>query len=498
MKKYILAIDQGTTSSRAILFDKHCQCKGVGQKEFPQLYPKPGWVLHDANEIWLSVLSCMAEVMINSGVSPTEVAAIGITNQRETTVVWDKETGLPIYEAIVWQSRQTSDICDELKQNGFENVVKEKTGLPIDPYFSGTKIKWILDNVLGARDKVDRLLFGTIDSFLVWKLTGGESHVTDVSNASRTMLFNIHTLSWDKELCDMLQIPMSMLPEVKSSSEVVGYIKPYNFFNESVPISGIAGDQQAALFGQACFEKGMAKNTMGTGCFLLMNTGNKPTISKSGLVTTIAWKINDEVTYALEGSVFVAGSGIQWLRDELHFFEKASESEKLALQVSSSDGVYVVLAFVGLGAPYWNDKCRGAIFGLTRGSSRGHITRATLESLAYQTKDILDAMQKDSDVDLKCLQVDGGAVANNYLMQFQSDMVQVDVKRPKNLETTALGAAFLAGLAVSFWQSKEEISNYIELDRVFSPIMEKKEAKKMYDGWIKAVNSCMSYEVEND
>lgn len=495
MKKYILSIDQGTTSTRAILFDKQSNIKTIAQKEFTQYFLKPGWVEHDANEIWLSVLSVIAQAITTSSIQPNEVAAIGLTNQRETVVVWDKDTGLPIYNAIVWQSRQTSDICDDLKEKGYEELFKSKTGLTIDPYFSGTKIKWILDNVTGARDlaKDGKLLCGTIDTWILWKLTGHKAHLTDYSNASRTLIYNIYDLKWDKELCDILDIPMDMLPEVKDSSYNFGNTANYVFFNEEIPICGISGDQQASLFGQACYEKGMAKNTYGTGCFMLMNTGDSATKSNHGLVTTIAWGLDGKVTYALEGSVFVAGSAIQWLRDGLELFPKASDSEALATSVIDNGGVYVVPAFVGLGAPYWNDKCRGAIFGLTRGSNKGHLTRATLESLAYQSKDILEAMVKDSNTKLVRLKVDGKATDNNFLMQFQSDIIQQEVERPSMLETTALGVAHLAGLKVGFWSGVSEISENRKVDRIFSPQISKEEMEKLYGKWIIAVNACMHF-----
>lgn len=500
MEKFILAIDQGTTSSRAILFNHDLQIIATAQKEFNQYFPKPGWVEHDATEIWLSVLSCLADVIVKAQIDPGCVSALGITNQRETAVVWNKDTGLPIYNAIVWQSRQTTPICDELKAKGYSNLIEDKTGLKVDPYFSGTKVKWILDHVDGARDLANegKLLFGTIDTWLVWKLTGQCSHVTDYSNASRTMLYNIFDLKWDEELCTILDVPMNMLPEVKPSSYVYGNTASYHFFNHEVPIAGIAGDQQAALFGQACFEEGMAKNTYGTGCFLLMNTGEQPKKSHHGLITTIAWGYKDKVDYALEGSVFVAGSAVQWLRDELHFLTNAFESEKIAQSVNDSAGVYLVPAFVGLGAPYWNDKCRGAIFGLTRGSSKEHIVRATLESLAYQTKDIIVAMQDDSGVQLQALKVDGGAVENNYLMQFQSDILGTNVERPFVKETTALGAAALAGLAVGFWNNREEIKEKLKMECVFCPQMNQQEVDKKVNGWKKAVNACMTFQNEEE
>jgi len=496
----MLAIDQGTTSSRAIIFDKHTNIVANVQKEFTQYFPKPGWVEHDANEIWLSVIAVYMEAMTKSGINPAQIAGIGITNQRETTVVWDRKTGIPIYNAIVWQSRQTTQICDELKKSGYEQIIRDKTGLLIDPYFAGTKVKWILDHVKGAREKARKgeLLFGTIDSWLIWKLSGQEVHVTDYSNASRTLLYNIYDLTWDEELLKIMDVPKSMLPEVKSSSEIYGTTAPYHFFNERIPIAGVAGDQQAALFGQACFQPGMAKNTYGTGCFMLMNTGEKPAKSKYGLLTTIAWGMDGKVTYALEGSVFVAGSAIQWLRDGMQMIDTAQESERVAGEVKDSEGVYVVPAFVGLGAPYWEDKARGAVFGITRGTSRAHFVRATLESLAYQSKDIIDAMIKECKIPLKKLKVDGGAVANSLLMQFQSDILQVPVERPKINESTALGAAYLAGLAVGFWKNKEELISNYRIDKTFSPKMDKKIAKEKYDGWKRAVRStCTFIDTEN-
>ena len=495
MEKYVLAIDQGTTSSRAIIFNHSSEIVASAQREFTQHFPKPGWVEHDANEIWLSVLAVMAEVIQKADIQPEQVVAIGITNQRETAVVWDKHTGLPVHNAIVWQSRQSSDICDALKEAGHEDMIREKTGLRIDPYFSGTKVKWILDNVPGAREKAEKgdLLFGTIDTWLIWKLTGNNVHVTDYTNASRTLMYNIYDLKWDEELLKLLEIPSSMLPEVKPSSCVYGKTASYHFFGQEVPIAGVAGDQQAALFGQACFEEGMAKNTYGTGCFMLMNTGTKAKPSNKGLLTTIAWGLDGQVNYALEGSIFVAGSAIQWLRDGMHFFENAAESEQHATHVASSDGVYVVPAFVGLGAPYWDDKARGAMFGLTRGTTREHIIRATLESLAYQTKDILLAMCEDSGVELKKLKVDGGAVKNNFLMQFQSDILETAVERPRVNETTALGAAYLAGLAVGYWENKEDVVRNYQIEKVFVPQMENEEVDRLYDGWKKAVKACCEF-----
>lgn len=492
---YILALDQGTTSSRAILFDRGGNIVYIAQKEISQHYPHPGWVEQDANEIWLSVLGVIGSVFMETNIQPEDVAAIGITNQRETAVVWDKRTGRPIYHAIVWQSRQTSEICEELKARGDEATFRQKTGLRIDAYFSGTKIKWILDNVEGARELAEEghLLFGTIDTWLIWKLTGGKAHVTDYSNASRTLLYNIHELRWDETLLKLLDVPPSMLPEVRSSSEVYGYTLEAHLFGAEVPIAGAAGDQQAALFGQACFEKGMAKNTYGTGCFMLMNTGEQAIPSESGLLTTIAWGIGDKIEYALEGSVFVAGSAVQWLRDGMRMIKSASVSETYAKKVSSTDGVYVVPAFVGLGTPYWDSDVRGAVFGLTRGTSKEHFIRATLESLAYQTRDVLTAMEEDSGISLKQLRVDGGAVRNNFLMQFQSDMLGVCVERPIIDETTALGAAYLAGLAVGFWKSRADIAELWKVDRIFERKMEEKERESLYAGWKKAVQAAMAF-----
>jgi len=495
MEKYMLAIDQGTTSTRAILFDQNCKIINQSQKEITQFFEHPGWVEQDANEIWLSVLSVLADVVLTSSIDPVQVVAIGITNQRETTVIWDKKTGLPIYKALVWQSRQTDQICDELEKNGYGPIITDKTGLIIDPYFSATKIQWILDNVEGAREKAnnDEILFGTIDSWLVWKLSGKQAHVTDYSNAARTMIYNIHDLCWDQELCGIMNIPMNILPTVKSSSEVYTYTASYHFFNQEVPIAGIAGDQQAALFGQGCFEAGMAKNTYGTGCFMLMNTSTSAIKSKHGLLTTIAWGYDGKVEYALEGSVFVAGSAVQWLRDGLKLLSHADESEEMALQLSSNEGVYLVPAFVGLGAPYWNNRCRGAIFGLTRATNRDHFARATLESLTYQTRDVLEAMEKDSAIPLKALKVDGGAVKNNFLMQFQADILGVDVYRTKVNETTALGAAMLAGLAIGFWNSKEEIMEKMEIDRIFNAQMDEKTKEEYYGKWQKAVKTACEF-----
>jgi len=495
MEKYILSLDQGTTSSRAILFNQKGESVFSAQKEFTQYFPKPGWVEHNANEIWGSILSVISEVLSEAGITPEQIAGIGITNQRETAVVWDQETGQPIYYAIVWQSRQTSDICDELKEKGYDDLFHKKTGLLIDPYFSGTKVKWILDNVSGAREKAEqgKLLFGTVDTWLIWKLSGGRAHVTDYSNASRTLLFNIYELKWDKELLEILGVPLSMLPEVRPSSEIYANTVDYHFFGREVPIAGVAGDQQAALFGQACFAPGMAKNTYGTGCFMLMNTGEKAVDSKHGLLTTIAWGINGQVEYALEGSIFVAGSAIQWLRDGLRMIKDAKDSEGYALKVESAEGVYVVPAFVGLGTPYWDSEVRGAVFGLTRGTSKEHFIRATLESLAYQTKDVLSAMEADSGIELKTLRVDGGAVKNNFLMEFQSDILNVLVERPVINETTALGAAYLAGLAVGFWKNQEEISKQWKVERQFTPKMAEETRNQIYAGWQKAVRAAIAF-----
>lgn len=488
-EKFILALDQGTTSSRAILFNQAGEIHYSYQQEFPQYFPETGWVEHDAEQIWSSILSCIATVLADKHIDASQIAGIGITNQRETTVIWDKNTGKPIYNAIVWQSRQTADICEELKMNGYNELFRDKTGLLIDAYFSGTKVKWILDNVAGAREKADNgdLLFGTIDTWLIWKLTNGKVHVTDYSNASRTLMYNIYDLQWDDELLDILSVPKSMLPEVKGSSEIYGYTDATCFFGGEVPIAGAAGDQQAALFGQTCFEEGMVKNTYGTGCFMLMNTGSKAVKSKNGLLTTLAWGIDGKVTYALEGSIFVAGSAIQWLRDGMRMIKDSADSELYATRVESTEGVYVVPAFVGLGTPYWDSEVRGAVFGLTRGTTKEHFIRATLESLCYQTNDVLGAMEADSGIPFKTLRVDGGAVANNFLMQFQSDLLNVPVDRPVINETTALGAAYLAGLAVGFWQSKEEIAAYWKLDHQFEPEMTEQTRKSNYEGWKKAV-----------
>lgn len=496
MEKYIMAIDQGTTSSRAIIFDKAGNHVGTSQKEFTQYFPEAGWVEHDAHEIWNSVQSVIAGAFIESGVKPDQIAGIGITNQRETTVVWDKETGLPIYHAIVWQSRQSAQIADELKEQGYSDLFHEKTGLIIDSYFSATKIRWILDHVPGAQERAEKgeLLFGTIDSWLVYKLTDGKVHVTDYSNASRTMLFNINTLEWDQEILDILNIPREMLPKVVSNSEIYGLTKTYHFFGSKVPIAGMAGDQQSALFGQMAFEPGMVKNTYGTGSFIVMNTGNKPQLSKNNLLTTIGYGINGEINYALEGSVFVAGSSIQWLRDGLKLIEKASQSEAAALASKNEDEVYVVPAFVGLGAPYWDQEARGAVFGLTRGTTEKDFIKATLQGIAYQVRDILGAMQEDTGIDIPVLKVDGGAANNDYLMQFQADILNTPVQRAGDLETTALGAAFLAGLAVGYWQDFDEIKAVIKDGKRFEVQMDDKRRNKLYGGWQKAVAATRYFE----
>ena len=492
-KKYVLALDQGTTSSRAILFDRNGRIVNMSQKEFTQIYPAPGWVEHNPLEIWETQVNAAKEAI--RGVDVSEIACIGITNQRETTILWDKNTGKPVYNAIVWQSRQSSDICDELKKLGLESYIRENTGLVIDAYFSGTKIKWILDNVEGVREKAEKgeILFGTVDTWLVWNLTGGKIHITDYSNASRTMIYNIKTLKWDEKLLDILNIPPEILPEVRQSSEIYGNTKA-EIFGGQIPVSGIAGDQQAALFGQLCFQEGMAKNTYGTGCFLLMNTGEKPVQSKKGLLTTIAWGLNGKVEYALEGSIFVAGAAIQWLRDELKIIHDAADSEYFAKKVESTNGVYVVPAFTGLGAPYWDMYARGVIVGLTRGANRNHIIRATLEAIAYQTRDVIEAMIDDSGINLTVLKVDGGASANDFLMQFQSDILNVNIERPDITETTALGAAYLAGMATGFWKSKGEVIQNWNMNKKFIPAMGEDERNKLYTGWKKAVERAKNWE----
>ncbi len=488
MGKYIMALDAGTTSNRAILFDKSGRIVSVAQREFTQIYPKPGWVEHDANEIWSSMLGVAVETMAKAGASPEDIAGIGITNQRETTIVWDKETGEPVYNAIVWQCRRTAEYCDSLKAKGLEETIRLKTGLVIDAYFSATKLRWILENVPGARERAEKgeLLFGTVDTWLIWKLTKGRVHVTDYSNASRTMMFNISELKWDEDILAELGIPASMLPEVHDSSEVYGMASKH-LLGREIPIAGIAGDQQAALFGQQCWEKGNAKNTYGTGCFLLMNTGDKPVFSQNGLLTTLAWGIDGKVRYALEGSVFIAGASIQWLRDEMKLIDSAEDSEYMARKVPDSNGCYVVPAFTGLGAPYWNQYARGAIVGITRGVNKYHIIRATLESIAYETYDVLKAMEKDMGVKLNELKVDGGASANNFLLQTQADLIDSTVIRPSCLESTAMGAAFLAGLAVGYWESRDELRTIHSIDRIYKPEISADERKKKLDGWEKAV-----------
>lgn len=495
--KYIIALDQGTTSSRAVLFDENQKIVGIAQKEFTQIYPKEGWVEHDPMEIWSSQSGVLAEVIAREGISQHDIIGLGITNQRETTIVWDKNTGKPVYNAIVWQCRRTAQICDELrKKEGLVEYIKENTGLVLDAYFSGTKIKWILDNVEGAREKAEKgeLLFGTVDTWLIWKLTNGKVHATDYTNASRTMIYNIKKLEWDEKLLKELGIPKSMLPEVKDSSGTFGYANLGGKGGHRVPICGVAGDQQSALFGQACFEKGEAKNTYGTGCFLLMNTGEEMVQSKNGLVTTIAIGLDGKVQYALEGSIFVGGAVVQWLRDELRLVGESKDTEYFARKVKDNGGVYVVPAFVGLGAPYWDMYARGAILGLTRGANKNHIIRAALESIAYQTRDVLEAMQEDSGIELNGLKVDGGATANNFLMEFQSDILGKTVRRPTVLETTALGAAYLAGLAVGVWETKEEIKNSWILDREFSPTMEEDLREEKYAKWKKAVERSRAWE----
>ena len=499
-RKYIMALDQGTTSSRAILFDKEGNIVATSQKEFTQFYPKVGWVEHNPMEIWGSQSGVMREVLETNSIRPEEVCAIGITNQRETTIVWEKSTGKPVYNAIVWQCRRTSEICDELKEKGYEKLIKDKTGLILDAYFSATKIKWILDNVEGAREKAENgeLLFGTVDTWLIWNLTRGKVHVTDYTNAARTMLYNIKELKWDDEILEILDIPKSMLPDVKPSSYVYGHTDEGMLSGAQIPIAGCAGDQQAALFGQTCFEEGSAKNTYGTGCFMLMNTGENIVESKHGLLTTIAWGVDGKVEYALEGSIFIGGASIQWLRDELRVLYDAKQSEFYANSVKDTNGVYVVPAFTGLGAPYWDMYARGAIMGLTRGANRAHLVRATLESIAYQVKDVLNAMQEDSGLKLKDLRVDGGASSNNFLMQFQSDILDVNIDRPKVVETTALGAAYLAGLAVEFYNNKDEIKKSWIIDREFIPNMSDDKRNLLYKGWKKAVSRSLLWAKEDE
>ena len=488
-EKYIMAIDQGTTSSRAIIFNKKGEKVGSYQKEFTQIFPKPGWVEHNANEIWNSVQSVIAGSFIESGVRPDQIEGIGITNQRETTVVWDKETGLPIYNAIVWQSRQTAHLADQLKADGHADMIHKKTGLVVDAYFSATKVRWILDQVPGAQERAEKgeILFGTIDTWLVWKLTDGKQHVTDYSNAARTMLFNIEELKWDDEILSLLNIPKAMLPEVRSNSEVYGKTAPFHFYGAEVPISGMAGDQQAALFGQLAFEPGMVKNTYGTGSFIVMNTGEEMQLSRNNLLTTIGYGINGKVYYALEGSIFIAGSVVQWLRDSMRMVITSSESEELARKSTSNDEVYVVPAFTGLGAPYWNSDARGAVFGLTRGTTKEDFVKATLQSIAYQVRDVIDTMQLDTGIDISVLKVDGGAAMNSLLMQFQADILGIEISRAQNLETTALGAAFLAGLAVGFWNDLDELKELNAVGQSFQPTMNEARKEKLYKGWKKAV-----------
>ncbi|WOO87132.1 glycerol kinase GlpK [Mollicutes bacterium LVI A0039] len=493
--KYIMSIDQGTTSTRAVIYDQNANVVSVSQKEFTQHFPKPGWVEHDANEIWIKTLGVMAEALITEQIAATDVTAIGITNQRETTVVWDKNTGVPVYNALVWQSRQSQYVCEQLISDGHEQLIKDKTGLKIDSYFSGTKIKWILDNVEGAREKAENgdLLFGTIDTWLIWKLTDGASHVTDYTNASRTMLYNIFDLEWDQEILDILDIPKSMLATVKPSSGDFGTTVPAHFFGNRVPITGVAGDQHAALFGQLCFEEGMVKNTYGTGCFMLMNTGETPIKSHNGLLTTIAWGLDGKVNYALEGSVFVGGSAIQWVRDGLELIDSASESEACALNANEDSGVYVVPAFVGLGTPYWDTDVRGAIFGLTRGSTKNDLIKATLESICYQSRDVIDVMIEESQTKIPVLRVDGGATLNNFMMQFQSEIMDVVVERPENIETTALGAAFLAGLGAGVWKDKNELINIWKKEAEFNPTISDEKREALYTGWKKAIKAAQQF-----
>lgn len=490
MEKYILALDQGTTSSRAIIFDKQGHIVSLAQKEFKQYFPKPGWVEHDPIEIWSTQAGVAAEAIAKKNLNIENIAAIGITNQRETVIVWERKTGKPIYNAIVWQDKRTSNFCDELKKQGKSDLIRKKTGLVIDSYFSGTKVKWILDHVEGARKKAEagELIMGTIDTWLIWNFTKGEQHVTDASNASRTLLFNLNTMDWDDELLELFTIPKSMLPQVKQSSEVYGHTHS-TFYDTKIPIAGIAGDQQAALFGQMCTKSGMVKNTYGTGCFMLMNIGEKPIVSKNNLLTTVAWKINGKTHYALEGSIFIAGAVVQWLRDSLKIIRTSADVEKLASSVNSAEGVYFVPAFAGLGAPHWNQHAQGTIFGLTRGSTDAHIARAALESIAYQTMDVLKAMEADSGISIKELRVDGGATINNMLMQFQSDVLNTVTVRPKVVETTAMGAAFLAGLAVGYWKDQEEIQQIWQTDQRFNPITDRKEINENIKGWYKAIDA---------
>lgn len=499
MAKYIMALDQGTTGSRAIIFNHSGSIVSTASKEFKQIYPKPGWVEHDPMEIWSSQVEVAKDALDKAGLEAVDIAAIGITNQRETTIVWDKKTGKPVYNAIVWQCRRTAPICDQLKKEGLAEIIQKKTGLVVDAYFSGTKVKWILDNVSGARGRAEKkeLLFGTVDSWLIWNLTKGKTHVTDYTNASRTMLFNIHNLDWDEEILTELDIPREILPKVLSSSYIYGHTDK-EIFGAEIPISGDAGDQQAALFGQVCYEPGMAKNTYGTGCFILMNTGEKIVPSKNGLLTTIAWGVNGKVEYALEGSIFIGGAVVQWLRDEIKLIKSSDEIEKYARKVKDTHGVYLVPAFVGLGAPYWDMYARGVIVGLTRGAKKEHILRAAEEAIAYQSRDVLEVIQKDSGINLKKLKVDGGAVRDNFLMQFQSDILGVPVARPQIAETTALGAAYLAGLAVSYWKDKTEIAAKWKVDKEFSPNMEESLREDLYKGWKRAVSRSLNWEEKEE
>ncbi|MFP4017181.1 MAG: glycerol kinase GlpK [Halanaerobiales bacterium] len=495
--KYILSIDQGTTSSRAIIYDKSGKEISKAQQEFKQIYPKAGWVEHNPEDIWRSVVDVIQAGMNKAGIEPGDIAAIGITNQRETTVIWDKNTGKPVYNAIVWQCRRSTDICQELKDRGFEEEFRNRTGLLLDPYFSGTKVKWIFDNIPDAKERASKgdLLFGTIDSWLVWRLTGGRVHITDYTNASRTLLYNIHDLCWDEDLLRVLDIPSSILPEVKFSSEVYG-VTSEDIFGAEVPISGIAGDQQAASFGQGCYQKGMTKITFGTGSFMLMNTGDRIVKSDSGLLTTIACGIGKNIEYALEGSIFIAGAAVQWLRDEMNIIDESADSQYFAEKVNDTDGVYIVPAFTGLGAPYWDPDARGTIVGLSRGSSKNHLIRATLESLAYQSKDVINAMVDDSGINLNDIKVDGGASANNFLMQFLADMTNSSVERPVNTETTSIGAAYLAGLAVGFWKDRDEIIKTRKIDKVFRPTIEENKRRELYQGWKRAVNSALNWSAD--
>ena len=499
MAKYIMALDQGTTGSRAIIFNHSGSIVSTASKEFKQIYPKPGWVEHNPTEIWSSQIEVAKNALNKAGLKAVDIAAIGITNQRETTIVWDKKNGKPVYNAVVWQCRRTAPICDQLKKKGLAEIIQKKTGLVVDAYFSGTKVKWILDNVSGARGRAEKkeLLFGTVDSWLIWNLTKGKTHVTDYTNASRTMLFNIHNLDWDEEILSELDIPWEMLPKVLPSSYIYGHTDK-EIFGAEIPISGDAGDQQAALFGQVCYEPGMAKNTYGTGCFILMNIGEKIVPSRNGLLTTIAWGVNGKVEYALEGSIFIGGAVVQWLRDEIGLIKSSDEIEKYARKVKDTHGVYLVPAFVGLGAPYWDMYARGIIVGLTRGAKKEHILRAAEEAIAYQSRDVLEVIQKDSGINLKKLKVDGGAVRDNFLMQFQSDILEVPVVRPQIAETTALGAAYLAGLAVSYWKDKTEIAAKWKVDKEFSPNMEESLREDLYKGWKKAVSRSLNWEEKEE